>query len=76
MDIGKEKEKITVEPIINPIKEPNPEPAKPPVKTPEKEPVKVACAHEWFDEDGYRICAHCGYGSPEYGYQRVQERSQ
>lgn len=45
MDIGKEKEKITVEPIVNPVPEPTPEPqpepAEQPAKQPEKEPVKV-----------------------------------
>lgn len=32
------------------------------------------CEHEWFDEDGYRICAHCGLGSPELGYPRLVEQ--
>lgn len=42
MDIGKEKEKITVEPVVNPIKEPTPvEPVKEPVRAPQKELVKV-----------------------------------
>lgn len=41
MDIGKEKEKITVEPIVNPV--PKREPAQPPREPvePKKEPVKV-----------------------------------
>jgi hypothetical protein len=39
MDIGKEKEKITVEPIKSPV--PQKEPAPVPVKEPRKEPVKT-----------------------------------
>jgi hypothetical protein len=34
--------------------------------------MALKCDHEWFDEDGYRICAHCGVGSPELGYKRVE----
>jgi hypothetical protein len=43
MEIGKEKEKITVEPIRNPVPSKEPVPEREPVKTPEpkKEPVKV-----------------------------------
>jgi hypothetical protein len=43
IDIGKEKEKITVEPVIDPVPQRAPEPAKEPVTIPEpkKEPVKV-----------------------------------
>jgi hypothetical protein len=74
MDIGKEKDKKVYEPIVNPVPEPVPQPK--PEPAPVKEPDKVACAHEWFDEDGYHICAHCGHGSPELGFQRVKERSQ
>lgn len=44
MDIGKEKERITVEPIVSPIpSRPEREPVEPkhkPVEEPEKEPVK------------------------------------
>jgi hypothetical protein len=43
MEIGKEGEKIVVEPVIDPIPQRTPTPAKEPVTTPEpkKEPVKV-----------------------------------
>lgn len=40
MDIGKEKKKITVEPVRNPVPDKNPTPATPPVE-PKKEPVKI-----------------------------------